>query len=195
LLLLWLLFLDCEEDFSLSKNLKKLIEMNERNQSTRSFYHSTSLTMGSIWSWRWKCTSFSFSYSLSSITYKYTSSQFLILNCQLVNQKVIFWFLISDCYYVFFQYWSIASWWVGSNAVYSTLKQVNSGDRLFGTMGYNANQTWSITARGIILIHSFTTTQSHIHTHILTSKNLTFSFWFEEISFIFFEMIKCYWYI
>jgi hypothetical protein len=43
-------------------------------------------------------------------------------------------------------YWSIASWWVGANVFYSPLKQVNTGDRLYGTMGYNANKTWSITA-------------------------------------------------
>jgi len=44
-------------------------------------------------------------------------------------------------------YWSIASWWVGSNAVWSPIKKVSSGDIILGTMVYNGNQTWSIIAR------------------------------------------------
>jgi len=41
-------------------------------------------------------------------------------------------------------YWSIASWFVGSGAVYSTLEQVSVGDVLLGKMIFDSNSTWSI---------------------------------------------------
>jgi hypothetical protein len=41
-------------------------------------------------------------------------------------------------------YWTIASWYVGTNAVYSPLKKVQSNDAILGKMFLNKNNTWSI---------------------------------------------------
>jgi len=44
------------------------------------------------------------------------------------------------------EYWTVASWFVGSNAVYSTLAKVSAGDTILGKMVFNKNTTWSIIA-------------------------------------------------